>query len=164
MCVNILCFTNFCTRVFDVIWSSYFYYITTITTTTTMTITCMVSLLLLLLFLYNCRVNPVTGRYEPPRPSPLEGMTDEQKEHEAMKLVNVLDKLTRYVRTSSCACVRACVLVCLCVCVRAFPVVTISRETFFCLFRVVSPFYLVSHSKKSNTPSNKLSLSPAGTI
>ncbi|XP_071534703.1 chaperone Ric-8A [Panulirus ornatus] len=40
-------------------------------------------------------VNPVTGRYEPPRPSPLEGMTDEQKEHEAMKLVNVLDKLTR---------------------------------------------------------------------
>ena len=38
----------------------------------------------------------MTGRYEPPRPSPLEGMTDEQKEHEAMKLVNVLDKLTRY--------------------------------------------------------------------
>lgn len=99
---------------FDVIWSSYFHYITTITTTTTMTITCMVSLLLLLLlFLYNCRVNPVTGRYEPPRPSPLEGMTDEQKEHEAMKLVNVLDKLTRYaffgVRASSCACVCACV-------------------------------------------------------
>nr|XP_027221948.1 synembryn-A-like [Penaeus vannamei] len=40
-------------------------------------------------------INPVTGRYEPPRPSPLDGMTDEQKEHEAMKLVNVLDKLTR---------------------------------------------------------------------
>ncbi|XP_064107194.1 synembryn-A-like isoform X2 [Macrobrachium nipponense] len=40
-------------------------------------------------------INPVTGRYEPPRPSPLADMTEEQKEHEAMKLVNVLDKLTR---------------------------------------------------------------------
>ncbi|KAK7067955.1 Synembryn-B, partial [Halocaridina rubra] len=39
-------------------------------------------------------INPVTGRYEPPRPSPLADMTEEQKEHEAMKLVNVLDKLT----------------------------------------------------------------------
>ncbi|MCL4131682.1 UNVERIFIED_CONTAM: hypothetical protein GTU68_036358 [Idotea baltica] len=41
------------------------------------------------------KVNPVTGRYEPPRPSPLEGMTEEQKEYEAMKLVNALDKLSR---------------------------------------------------------------------
>jgi len=41
------------------------------------------------------QINPVTGRYEPPRPSPFEGMSDEQKEHETMKLVNVLDKLAR---------------------------------------------------------------------
>lgn len=41
------------------------------------------------------QINPVTGRCEPPRPSPFEGMSEEQKEHEAIKLVNVLDKLTR---------------------------------------------------------------------
>ena len=42
-------------------------------------------------------VNPITGRWEEPRPSPMEGMTDEQKEYEAMQLVNKLDKLQRWV-------------------------------------------------------------------
>ena len=40
-------------------------------------------------------VNPITGRWEEPRPSPMEGMTDEQKEYEAIQLVNKLDKLQR---------------------------------------------------------------------
>lgn len=40
-------------------------------------------------------INPVTGCYEPPRPNPLEGMSDEQKEYEAMKLVNLMDQLNR---------------------------------------------------------------------
>lgn len=40
-------------------------------------------------------INPVLGCYEPPRPSPFEGMTDEQKEYEAMKLVNLMDQLNR---------------------------------------------------------------------
>lgn len=40
-------------------------------------------------------INPVLGCYEPPRPDPLEGMTEEQKEHEAMKLVTLMDKLHR---------------------------------------------------------------------
>ena len=41
-------------------------------------------------------VNPVTGRYEPEKkPSPMDGMTDEQKEYEAMQLVNQFDKLAR---------------------------------------------------------------------
>lgn len=40
-------------------------------------------------------INPVIGCYEPPRPNPLEGMTEEQKEYEAMKLVNLMDQLHR---------------------------------------------------------------------
>ncbi|XP_069909406.1 synembryn-A [Oryctolagus cuniculus] len=40
-------------------------------------------------------INPVTGRVEEKPPNPMEGMTDEQKEHEAMKLVNMFDKLSR---------------------------------------------------------------------
>lgn len=40
-------------------------------------------------------INPVTGCYEPPRPNPFEGMSDEQKEFEAMKLVNLMDQLNR---------------------------------------------------------------------
>lgn len=40
-------------------------------------------------------INPVVGCYEPPRPSPFEGMSEEQKEYEAMKLVNLMDKLNR---------------------------------------------------------------------
>lgn len=41
------------------------------------------------------KINPVIGCYEPPRPNPLEGMSDEQKEYEAMELVNLMDKLHR---------------------------------------------------------------------
>uniref|UniRef100_A0A4W4H387 Synembryn n=1 Tax=Electrophorus electricus TaxID=8005 RepID=A0A4W4H387_ELEEL len=40
-------------------------------------------------------INPVTGRVEDEQPNPMEGMTEEQKEHEAMKLVNMFDKLSR---------------------------------------------------------------------
>ncbi|XP_055271067.1 synembryn-A isoform X2 [Moschus berezovskii] len=41
-------------------------------------------------------INPVTGRVEEKPPNPTEGMTEEQKEHEAMKLVNMFDKLSRH--------------------------------------------------------------------
>ncbi len=39
------------------------------------------------------RVNPIVGCVEPERPSPFEGMTEEQKEHEAMKLVNLINDM-----------------------------------------------------------------------
>ena len=42
-----------------------------------------------------CRINPVTGIVEDEQPNPMEGMTEEQKEMEAMKLVNMFDKLSR---------------------------------------------------------------------
>ncbi|KAF6039777.1 RIC8B [Bugula neritina] len=41
------------------------------------------------------QVNHVTGRCEPVRPNPMEGMSDEQKEYEAMQLLNAMDKLQR---------------------------------------------------------------------
>uniref|UniRef100_UPI003AAB7546 chaperone Ric-8A n=1 Tax=Centroberyx gerrardi TaxID=166262 RepID=UPI003AAB7546 len=40
-------------------------------------------------------INPVTGVVEEEQPNPMEGMTEEQKEYEAMKLVNMFDKLSR---------------------------------------------------------------------
>ncbi|XP_015269410.1 PREDICTED: synembryn-A [Gekko japonicus] len=40
-------------------------------------------------------INPITGRVEEKLPNPMEGMTEEQKEYEAMKLVNMFDKLSR---------------------------------------------------------------------
>ncbi|XP_075998347.1 chaperone Ric-8A [Genypterus blacodes] len=40
-------------------------------------------------------INPVTGVVEEEQPNPMEGMTDEQKEYEAMKLLNMFDKLSR---------------------------------------------------------------------
>ncbi|XP_046645030.1 synembryn-A-like [Daphnia pulicaria] len=40
-------------------------------------------------------INPVTGSYEPQRPNPLENMSEEQKEYEAVKLVNMIDQLQR---------------------------------------------------------------------
>uniref|UniRef100_A0A3Q3WVF7 Synembryn n=1 Tax=Mola mola TaxID=94237 RepID=A0A3Q3WVF7_MOLML len=40
-------------------------------------------------------INPITGHVEEPMPNPTKEMTEEQKEHEALKLVNMLDKLTR---------------------------------------------------------------------
>ena len=39
------------------------------------------------------RVNPVSGYVEPQRPSPFAGMSEEQKEHEAVKLANIIDRL-----------------------------------------------------------------------
>uniref|UniRef100_A0A8C7FD60 Synembryn n=1 Tax=Oncorhynchus kisutch TaxID=8019 RepID=A0A8C7FD60_ONCKI len=49
------------------------------------------------------QINPVTGRVEDEQPNPMEGMTEEQKELEAMKLVNMFDKLSRYpTATQSC--------------------------------------------------------------
>ncbi|KIH63815.1 hypothetical protein ANCDUO_05878 [Ancylostoma duodenale] len=43
------------------------------------------------------KINPVTGciRPEPTGPSPLDGMSEEQKEYEAMKLVNAMNKLMK---------------------------------------------------------------------
>lgn len=40
-------------------------------------------------------INPVLGCYEPPRPNPFDGMTEEQKEYEAMKLVKLMEQLNR---------------------------------------------------------------------
>jgi hypothetical protein len=40
-------------------------------------------------------INPVVGCFEQPKPNPLEGMSDEQKEYEAMQLVNLMDQLHR---------------------------------------------------------------------
>ena len=39
------------------------------------------------------KINPVTGHVEPPRKSPFEGMTEEQKEYEANKLANLIHQL-----------------------------------------------------------------------
>lgn len=41
-------------------------------------------------------INPITGSYEPERPNPLDQMSEEQKEYEAVKLVNMIDQLQRY--------------------------------------------------------------------
>ncbi|XP_067444793.1 synembryn-A isoform X3 [Thunnus thynnus] len=41
------------------------------------------------------QINPITGVVEEEQPNPMEGMTEEQKEYEAMKLVNMFDKLSR---------------------------------------------------------------------
>ena len=40
-------------------------------------------------------INPITGHVEEPGPNPMEEMTEEQKEYEAQKLVNMFDKLSR---------------------------------------------------------------------
>ncbi|XP_027889794.1 chaperone Ric-8A isoform X2 [Xiphophorus couchianus] len=40
-------------------------------------------------------INLITGVVEEEQPNPMEGMTDEQKEYEAMKLVNMFDRLSR---------------------------------------------------------------------
>ncbi|KHJ45413.1 hypothetical protein D918_04149 [Trichuris suis] len=47
------------------------------------------------------KINPVLGCYEPDRPSSTEGMSEEQKEFEAMQLVNKIDKMMR--RTRCCS-------------------------------------------------------------
>lgn len=41
-------------------------------------------------------INLITGHLEEPMPNPMDEMTEEQKEYEAMKLVNMFDKLSRY--------------------------------------------------------------------
>ncbi|XP_037624433.1 synembryn-A [Sebastes umbrosus] len=41
------------------------------------------------------QINPVTGAVEEEQPNPMEGMTEEQKEIEAMKLVRMFDRLSR---------------------------------------------------------------------
>ncbi|XP_037508357.1 synembryn-A isoform X2 [Rhipicephalus sanguineus] len=40
-------------------------------------------------------INPVLGCHEPARESPMQGLSEEQKEHEAMQLVNLMDRLAR---------------------------------------------------------------------
>lgn len=47
---------------------------------------------------YKCAkpfINRITGHVEEPMPNPIEEMTEEQKEYEAQKLVNMFDKLSR---------------------------------------------------------------------
>lgn len=62
----------------------------------------------------------MTGRVEEKLPNPMEGMTEEQKEYEAMKLVNMFDKLSRYQKALSVhVCISTCVSV-ICICHRPF--------------------------------------------
>ncbi|MEQ2276558.1 hypothetical protein XENORESO_015048 [Xenotaenia resolanae] len=41
------------------------------------------------------RVNPVTGRVEAEQPNPMEGMTEEEKEEEARRLIMIFNKLSK---------------------------------------------------------------------
>ncbi|KPP68517.1 synembryn-A-like [Scleropages formosus] len=41
------------------------------------------------------RINPVTGRVEEDHPDPMEGMTEEEKEEEAQKLISMINRLSR---------------------------------------------------------------------
>jgi len=41
------------------------------------------------------KINPVTGCLDIPKPNPMEGMTEEQKEYEAVRLINLMDRLQR---------------------------------------------------------------------
>ncbi|XP_054016712.1 synembryn [Hylaeus anthracinus] len=41
------------------------------------------------------QINPVTGCFEHPKPNPLEGMSEEQKEYEALQLAGLIDALTK---------------------------------------------------------------------
>jgi hypothetical protein len=47
-------------------------------------------------FLLLHRINPIVGCFEEPRPDPTENMSDEQKEYEAVKLVEKIDQLSRF--------------------------------------------------------------------
>ncbi len=44
------------------------------------------------------RINPVTGRVEAEQPDPMEGMTEEEKEEEAKRLIMLFNKLSRSVK------------------------------------------------------------------
>lgn len=48
------------------------------------------------LCVFTSSINLITGHLEEPMPNPMDEMTEEQKEYEAMKLVNMFDKLSRY--------------------------------------------------------------------
>lgn len=45
------------------------------------------------------RINPVTGRVESEQPDPMEGMTEEEKEEEAKRLIMLFNKVARSVRS-----------------------------------------------------------------
>jgi Guanine nucleotide exchange factor synembryn len=47
-------------------------------------------------FIFFNRINPIVGCFEEPRPDPTENMSDEQKEYEAVKLVEKIDQLSRF--------------------------------------------------------------------
>lgn len=47
---------------------------------------------------FHLSINPITGVVEEEQPNPMEGMTEEQKEYEAMKLLDMFDKLSRYIK------------------------------------------------------------------
>lgn len=44
---------------------------------------------------YDYRINPVVGCIQEETPDPFEGMSEEQKEYEAVCLINMIDKLQR---------------------------------------------------------------------
>ena len=48
------------------------------------------------------RINPVTGRVEEEQPDPMEGMTEEEKEEEAKRLIVLFNKLSRSVKLQKC--------------------------------------------------------------
>ena len=41
------------------------------------------------------KINLVTGRMEAEQPDPMEGMTEEEKEEEARRLISIINKLSR---------------------------------------------------------------------
>lgn len=52
------------------------------------------------------RINPVTGRVESPQPDPMEGMTEEEKEEEARRLLMLFNKAAKSVERLSTLLVR----------------------------------------------------------
>ncbi|PSN53608.1 Synembryn-A [Blattella germanica] len=44
---------------------------------------------------HKSQIDVVTGHFRPPHPDPTASMTEEQKEYEAMELVNMIDRLTK---------------------------------------------------------------------
>ncbi|XP_028967099.1 synembryn-A [Galendromus occidentalis] len=53
---------------------------------------------------YKDNINPVLGCYEEPKPNPIDEMTEEQKEHEAMQLLQLINRLAQ------CSNIRPCVV------------------------------------------------------
>uniref|UniRef100_A0A3B4YNV1 Synembryn n=1 Tax=Seriola lalandi dorsalis TaxID=1841481 RepID=A0A3B4YNV1_SERLL len=50
-------------------------------------------------------INLITGHVEEPMPNPIEEMTEEQKEYEAQKLVNMFDKLSSFISDREAICI-----------------------------------------------------------